>query len=419
MENSGAGNPSGALRPRCERGSYTLVSETERRVPPGSIPRDWAVIMADFPREGECIARFEARLAPHFCFEKRELLLQAFTHSSAWTHPVWIDVIPRERQCYVNLECMGDAVLRTVILDELTRHAHQCLSRNSGPEDDWHHFNERWLTLGLAKLCRAEALTDLALELEISGGIMAGEDFMNNHDSDNQLVRARNAIMGDVLEAIIGCMYFDQGFEKTKQTVSGWLKTRVDALPLRDLQCDARSRVQEMFSRSRVCLEWETQQIGGPAHSPTFCAKLVIDGQVLATAMGSTKRQAIDAAATEYMQGLEAGNLPMKASEPKEMAVNEAVVASVCKGRHPLAYVNEITRKLLGRIPEFEMISQDGQTHRPTFVMSMIFNGVELARAAGTTKKLAKEQAACIVVMHIAEHGEQWIISTVAAGEGS
>lgn len=420
MEN-GSGVALGYKMARSVRGNYAYSPDDSKQwAAPGSKPLDWSNIMKEFQPQHECILEFQERLG--FKFNQPELLYRAFTHSSAWTLPVWLEVIPRDRQCYEKLECIGDSVLHTIILDKLMEHGMKCLSRPDVGENDWQVFNEGWLTKNLSTLARAESGLCLAVELNIVGCVMAGSGVMDD-SLDVHMKTTKERILGDVFESIIGAMYFDQGFEKTKIVVGRWIQSRVDAIPLLPALADAKGRVLSMFSRVGNRIRFDAEVVSGPSHAPVFEARLLFHEHVLASARAPTKRQASNAAAAKYLEMYArfapvgtlhdvplvrdaSGNILEELDESED---DQKLIAEICKGKHPLAYVNDESKWLVGRRPDWVEITVSGPSHNPVFIMSMQLNNKELARGEGTAKKLAKEQAACIVAKQMNEHGKQWL----------
>ncbi|KAA8491059.1 Ribonuclease 3 [Porphyridium purpureum] len=386
---------------RVTRGDYSCPVVLENDAPEAaSMPLNWGTIMASFPQQAEDIQQFEKGMG--LKFRQPELLFEAFTHVSAHTLPVWVAVIPKERKCYERLECMGDSLLRTIILHNLCVHA---ASFASQVEEDRPKFNERWLTLNVAALSRAEKLTVYAREIGLAGGLMANINILS--DTQGQTARVtRERIIGDVVEAVIGALYFDQGFDSTRDVVSMWLKPHILALSSLETRRDAKGQVLEIFSRKRVPIEWKTDRVEGASCESFFECTLAIGDTELASARGRTKKQAVEAAAAAYLAMLEA-NVVETRGQVDQFSVPERDerVVEICRNKHPLCYINETVRRLTGKIPQWDLVDQQGESHAPIFVMSMNVSGVEKARAAGASKKLAKEQAACIAVIQIKERG--------------
>lgn len=179
------------------------------------------------------------------------------------------------------LEFLGDSILQWVVT-ELIYRAHPSL-------------DEGELTDLRKSLVNAETLAVIAGEIGLGRWIRlgAGEDAAGG--------RQKVSILADALEAYIGALYIDAGADKARDFVVRIMGDRPVEQVDRLMEFDARSHL------IRVCVREYTRppvleiSSTGAAHEPTFTAKVVVNGETVASATGRTKKAAAQAASTEAL----------------------------------------------------------------------------------------------------------------------
>lgn len=205
-------------------------------------------------------------------FSDPGLLDKALTHRSAG-----------ERN-YERLEFLGDAVLDLVISERLF-HLHP-----DAPEGDLSRMRSR--------LVRADTLKDVAARLELGGHVRLGSSELKSGG------RRRASILGDALEAVLGAIYLDGGYEACKTVVLELFESSVAALPSADELKDAKTRLQEYLqARGRPLPRYSLVDERGADHDKEFTARCSLeDSDESAEAPGSSRRKAEQGAA-ELMLG--------------------------------------------------------------------------------------------------------------------
>ena len=216
--------------------------------------------------------KLEARLG--YRFADPELLDRALTHSSA--------VSPSKRiaNSYQRLEFLGDRVLGLVVADLLYRRLPKA--------------NEGELSRALNALVRKESCAAIARRLELGPELNLGE-------SEARTGGARkDAILGDVTEAIIGAVYCDGGLGKAYELVEGFFAEQID-LANSD-RADAKTTLQEWAQgRGLEPPAYVETERKGPDHAPEFTIEVRIDGFAPVTASGSSKKLAEHKAAEAFL----------------------------------------------------------------------------------------------------------------------
>ena len=186
-------------------------------------------------------------------FRDRSLLRQAMTHSS-FTNEQKI----RRAQNYERLEFLGDAVLELVSSEFLFR---------ENPK-----MSEGELTKKRASMVCEPSLAFCARDLELGRFMLLGKG------EENTGGRGRDSIVSDAMEAVIGAIYLDGGMEKAKAFI--------DRFVLSDLED------KQLFYDSKSTLEES-----GPEHDKMFRVSVNMEGEILGTGEGKTKKAAEQQAA--------------------------------------------------------------------------------------------------------------------------
>jgi len=198
-------------------------------------------------------------------FRDRSLLQQALRHGSA--------VGSSNRDSYQRLEFLGDAVLDHVMAELLFRRF---------PDRD-----EGDLTKMKAYLVRSEKLASLAALLGLDGYVEMGWSEERAGGS------RRTALLEDVLEAIIGALSLDGGWEAVRAFVEGLFEEEIRDLDDRTLKlADPKSALFEAAqARQLPQPEFRLVQEGG-ASGRSWAFELIWDGKTVARGEGPTKRAA-------------------------------------------------------------------------------------------------------------------------------
>ena len=114
--------------------------------------------------------------------------------------------------------------------------------------------------------------------------------------------RERDSILSDAMEATIGAVYMDGGFESAQRYVEEFILKDIEK---KSLFYDSKTYLQEIVQRDLKKLEYVLLKEEGPDHNKSFEVGVLIDGKQLTTAVGRTKKKAEQAAAYEAILLLE------------------------------------------------------------------------------------------------------------------
>ena len=205
-------------------------------------------------------------------FRDQGLLRQALTHSS-YTNEHGSDRL----SCNERLEFLGDAVL------ELASSEYLYSRYPDLPEGD--------LTkLRAGSVCEP-ALAEVARELKIPEKIRLGRG------EETTGGRERPSIVSDALEALIGAMYLDGGFEEAKRFIWQFVMKNLEH---RRLFIDSKTSLQEIVqNRELGGISYELISMEGPDHDRIFTSGGLVGGVLMGKGIGRSKKLAEQAAATE------------------------------------------------------------------------------------------------------------------------
>jgi ribonuclease III len=205
-------------------------------------------------------------------FTREELLIQALTHRSVGSSN-------NER-----LEFLGDALIGFVIAEAL-----------------WERFpkaDEGTLSRMRASLVKRESLARLARDLKLGDSLRlgAGELRTGGH--------ARDSILADALEAVLGAVYLDAGFERTRTVVLELFAARLEQTDAERAGKDPKTRLQEWLqSYKRPLPEYLVLSIDGDQHDQTFIVSCQLqDADVTTRGTGTSRRRAEQAAAESMLE---------------------------------------------------------------------------------------------------------------------
>ena len=221
------------------------------------------------------LSEFEKKI--NIAFKNSKLLEQAFIHRSYINENRSIKREHNER-----LEFLGDAVLELVI-------THYLYEKYPGkPEGE--------LTAFRSALVNAVTLSLIATKLCVNDFLMLSKG------EAKDLGRARSYILADTLEAIIGAIYLDQGYETAKQFIYTHVTILIDDIVQKELWIDAKSKFQEIAQEKvGVTPSYRTTKEQGPDHDKFFTVGVYIGDEEVALGSGKSKQEAEQDAARQAL----------------------------------------------------------------------------------------------------------------------
>ena len=179
------------------------------------------------------------------------------------------------------LEFLGDRVLGLVIAEELLRK-----NPNSTEGEIATYYNS---------LVKKETCSFIAKEIGLENLLTLGKSVKRTND------RQKDKILGNAIEALIGAIFLDAGFEISKQLVLKVWRKQIDIV--RDIEAHAKTALQEFLqSKGQEPPTYKQISRTGPDHDPDFCVEVVLGSGLNAIGSGSTKRMAETKAAEQILE---------------------------------------------------------------------------------------------------------------------
>jgi len=201
-------------------------------------------------------------------FKNKDLLLQALVHRSYINENRDFRLDHNER-----LEFLGDAVLELISTENLYK---------KFPEHP-----EGVLTNFRAALVNSKMLA------EISGRLGVEDHLLMSRGEKKDTGKARNYLLANALEAIIGAVYLDQGYRKSKEFITNSILCETERVLKDKLYQDPKSGFQEKAQEKMgVTPNYEVIKERGPDHNKHFVVGVYLENKLIAEGEGSSKQDA-------------------------------------------------------------------------------------------------------------------------------
>lgn len=213
-----------------------------------------------------------------FQFRNPELLREALTHRSYLNeNPSW-GVGHNER-----LEYLGDAVLELAVTEELYARF---------PKDD-----EGRLTGLRAALVNYQMMAQVARSIGLEEHILLSKGEARDEG------KAREVILANASEALIGAMYLDQGYPAVKRFILAFVVSHLDEVVSRGLDRDPKSLLQEHVQEIyRITPMYRVLSEEGPDHQKQFVVGVYVGDKLMGEGTGTSKQEAEVAAAERALE---------------------------------------------------------------------------------------------------------------------
>ena len=206
-------------------------------------------------------------------FKNKGLLKQAFTHRSYINENRALKEGHNER-----LEFLGDAVLELVVTHYLY--------------DLYPSKNEGDLTSIRSALVNADTCANVAKDIQVNDFLLL------SRGEAKDTGRARQYILANAFEAVIGAIYLDQGLELAKEFIYKYITSLTESVVKEGRWVDAKSRFQEKAQEIEgVTPSYKTLKEQGPDHDKKFLVGVFLNNRLIAEGEGESKQDAEQIAA--------------------------------------------------------------------------------------------------------------------------
>jgi ribonuclease-3 len=222
------------------------------------------------------IAKFENRI--EYVFADKKLLIQAFTHRSFINEHQKSGLSHNER-----LEFLGDAVLELVVTDFLYK--------------KYTNKTEGELTASRASLVNSVTLAEIASKVYLE------ELLLLSKGESKDTGKARQTILADAFEAIIGAIYLDSGYLQAEKFITKFLLSEHKQIIERGLLKDSKSKIQEKSQEIfGLTPNYKILKETGPDHDKFFTVGIFFGNEKIAQGEGKSKQEAEQKAAQKALE---------------------------------------------------------------------------------------------------------------------
>jgi len=201
----------------------------------------------------------------------------AFVHKSA-SHFFFNDIkVNNER-----LEFLGDAILDSMVAEYLFQ---------KFPDKE-----EGFLTQTRSKIVNRDNLNHMAIKLGF-GDMIISKMSKDNHKS----------VYGDALEALIGAIYLDKGYDRAKKIVlERIIQSYININRLLETEIDFKSRIIEWGQKNKKSVNFTSfEEMDEQTNSPVFVTHLIIVDDIVGRGSGNSKKESEQNAARQALQIIE------------------------------------------------------------------------------------------------------------------
>lgn len=233
--------------------------------------------------------RFTSRIL-HFFSPNKQLLSQlehllGFTpkhlpyYQLALMHRSKIEELDQNNE---RLEFLGDAVLGAIVAEYLFK--------------KYPYQTEGYLTEMRSRIVRRETMNNVALRMGL-------QKMVQYNQNDRGL--SRSHIFGNALEALIGAVYLDQGFVRTRQfIVKQIIRPYIDIETMESTDTNYKNKLLSWAQRNNRILTFETLEEKVEGSRKLFTMGVALEGELIASGTGYSKKEAGQVAAQKAIETL-------------------------------------------------------------------------------------------------------------------
>ena len=210
-------------------------------------------------------------------FKDRNTLLQALTNRS------YLNENPKWGQDHnERLEFLGDAVLELVV----TEYLYKTYPNPEGELTNWR-----------AALVNAVTLSKITVEFDLNDYILLSKGEARDTG------RARQYILANAMESLIGAIYLDQGYGASEKFIKKFILKELPGIIENRLYRDAKSLFQEMAQEHvGITPTYEVLKEWGPDHARNFQVGVFLEKEMAGVGDGPSKQEAQQIAASDALK---------------------------------------------------------------------------------------------------------------------
>lgn len=212
-------------------------------------------------------------------FKDKRLFVKALTHRS------YLELVPEIEKSNERIEFLGDSVLGIIVAEYIFK--------------KFEEKDEGFLTKIRSHLVDKESLYDTAVKIGLSDLLLYDKRFLNDSHEGMKKISA------DAVEALIGAIYLDGGFQKAKKFVNKWIiKPNIESGRYIEDR-NYKGKLLELCHELKISPPvYYTISENGEEHNKDFVIKVVVGSDKSETGMGKNKKKAEQNAAKNMLSKL-------------------------------------------------------------------------------------------------------------------
>jgi len=180
------------------------------------------------------------------------------------------------------LEFLGDAILGAIVAEYLFK--------------KYPYQDEGYLTELRSRIVRRETMNNVALRMGLN-------KLVQYNQNDRGL--SRSHIFGNALEALIGAVYLDRGFIKTRTFIlNQFIRSYIDLDTMESTDTNYKNKLLSWAQKNNKPLVFDTIEEKMEGARKSFTIGIVVDGEIVATGTGYNKKEAGQVAAQKALEKL-------------------------------------------------------------------------------------------------------------------
>lgn len=209
-------------------------------------------------------------------------------YKEAFTHPSYLGDTVRSNGVnsrFETFEFLGDAVLSLAVVDYIV----SCFPSLKPGE----------LTLVKSRIVNRDTLANIAKRLNLHNLLILGKS--------EELAggREKTSILEDTFESLIGCIYIDKGWEKTKKFIQRIFAEEFSKIDKYTTAKDPKNELQEYCQKAKMPLPmYKVIKEEGPDHRKKFQIGVILGDELISIGEGSSKKDASQSAAKKALYRL-------------------------------------------------------------------------------------------------------------------
>lgn len=213
-----------------------------------------------------------------YTFKKKDLLVEALTHRSYLNENTKWHLPHNER-----MEYLGDAVLELAVTESLFK---------KFPNE----------AEGKMTVLRA-ALVNYQMLARIGDGLRLEDFILMSKGEKGGSIKAREVILANAIEALIGALYLDGGFPVAEKFINKFVLTHLEEVLKTGSYRDAKSELQELIQeKNKITPSYAVIDETGPAHEKEFRIGVYFGDELIAEGRGASKQEGEIEAAKEALK---------------------------------------------------------------------------------------------------------------------